>query len=156
MTLILYLNLSNTYVEFVFDAVEFSRALTFNAKMDISLIFISLYLFIVQTINGEEIDFAVCDQDFADDFATSLSKFDEVRLLDIYPARELPIEGITSEWLLSQITNKNKKFDDFTREQLAGDLLPNPSKEQLVASCYNRLNMITHEGGGQDKEYFLE
>ncbi|MFK7812075.1 MAG: UDP-N-acetylmuramate--L-alanine ligase [Maribacter sp.] len=44
-------------------------------------------------------------KDFADDFAKSLGKFDMVILLDIYPARELPIEGITSEWLLSKIDN---------------------------------------------------
>lgn len=47
-------------------------------------------------------------QDFADDFATSLSRFDELLLLDIYPARELPIEGVTSTWLLSKIDNQNK------------------------------------------------
>ena len=35
-------------------------------------------------------------KDFADDFAASLSNFDEILLLDIYPARELPMEGITS------------------------------------------------------------
>jgi len=49
-------------------------------------------------------------KDFADDFAKSLSQFDEVLLLDIYPARELPIEGVTSGWLLSKITNPNKKL----------------------------------------------
>ena len=49
-------------------------------------------------------------RDFADDFAKSLSQFDDVLLLDIYPARELPIEGITSEWLLTKIENKNKKI----------------------------------------------
>ena len=49
-------------------------------------------------------------QDFADDFASSLSQFDEVLLLDIYPARELPIEGVNSEWLLSKINNGNKKL----------------------------------------------
>lgn len=49
-------------------------------------------------------------QDFADAFAESLSSFDEVRLLDIYPARELPIEGVTSNWLLSKIKNENKKL----------------------------------------------
>ena len=49
-------------------------------------------------------------RDFADDFAKSLSQFDAVLLLDIYPARELPIEGITSEWLLTKIENKNKKL----------------------------------------------
>lgn len=49
-------------------------------------------------------------QDFAQDFAKSLSQFDAIRLLDIYPARELPIEGITSKWLLEKITNNNKKL----------------------------------------------
>jgi len=57
-------------------------------------------------------------RDFADDFAQSLSQFDEVILLDIYPAREKPIEGITSEWLLSKIKMQDKKLstkDDLLR-----------------------------------------
>ncbi|RED46978.1 UDP-N-acetylmuramate--L-alanine ligase [Winogradskyella eximia] len=49
-------------------------------------------------------------KDFVDGFAESLSKFDELLLLDIYPARELPMEGITSEWLLKKINNPNKKL----------------------------------------------
>ena len=49
-------------------------------------------------------------RDFVDDFAKSLSQFDEVLLLDIYPARELPMEGVTSEWLLSKIENSHKKL----------------------------------------------
>ena len=49
-------------------------------------------------------------KDFADDFAKSLSQFDEIILLDIYPARELPMEGITSRWLLSKIENTDKKL----------------------------------------------
>ncbi|MDH7911555.1 UDP-N-acetylmuramate--L-alanine ligase [Winogradskyella sp. SYSU M77433] len=49
-------------------------------------------------------------RDFVDGFAESLSKFDEIILLDIYPARELPIEGVTSEWLLNKIKNDNKKL----------------------------------------------
>ena len=52
--------------------------------------------------------------------------------------------------------NQNKPFDQFTREQLAGDLLPNATREQLVASGYNRLHMITAEGGAQDKEYLAK
>ncbi|MDW5287907.1 UDP-N-acetylmuramate--L-alanine ligase [Formosa sp. PL04] len=49
-------------------------------------------------------------RDFVVDFAKSLSQFDEVLLLDIYPARELPIEGVTSAWLLDKIENKNKEL----------------------------------------------
>jgi UDP-N-acetylmuramate--alanine ligase len=49
-------------------------------------------------------------RDFADEFALSLSKFDSVLLLDIYPAREKPIEGVTSEWLMGKIKNQNKKL----------------------------------------------
>ena len=49
-------------------------------------------------------------KDFADDFAVSLSKFDTVLLLDIYPAREIPIHGVTSTWLLEKITSRRKKL----------------------------------------------
>lgn len=49
-------------------------------------------------------------RDFFDGFAESLSQFDEVILLDIYPARELPIEGVTSEVLLNKIKSNNKKL----------------------------------------------
>lgn len=47
-------------------------------------------------------------RDFIDDFATSLSRFDEVMLLDIYPAREEPIAGVTSAALLEDITLSRK------------------------------------------------
>lgn len=49
-------------------------------------------------------------KDFVDGFAESLSNFDELLLLDIYPARELPIEGVTSKWLLDKIKNSKKKL----------------------------------------------
>lgn len=61
----------------------------------------------------------------------------------IFPYRDYVIKAF----------NDNKPFDVFTREQLAGDLLPNPTEEALVASGYNRLNMMTREGGAQAKEY---
>ena len=48
--------------------------------------------------------------DFGAEFARSLSQFDEVVLLDIYPAREEPIEGVTSQWLLDQITSEKRRL----------------------------------------------
>jgi UDP-N-acetylmuramate--alanine ligase len=63
-------------------------------------------------------------KDFADDFAKSLSQFDEVVLLDIYPARELPMEGVTSQWLMNKMTNEDKKLvskEDLIPTILASD-----------------------------------
>jgi UDP-N-acetylmuramate--alanine ligase len=49
-------------------------------------------------------------RDFVGDFASALTKFDEILLLDIYPAREIPIAGVDSNWLLSKIENRHKKL----------------------------------------------
>jgi len=49
-------------------------------------------------------------KDFADGFAESLSLADEIILLPIYPARELPMEGVSSEMILDRMTNTNKKI----------------------------------------------
>jgi len=62
-------------------------------------------------------------KDFADDFAKSLDAFDEILVLDIYPARELPMEGITSSWLLSKMKNENKKL--VAKEDLIPTILEN-------------------------------
>jgi Protein of unknown function (DUF1553)/Protein of unknown function (DUF1549)/Planctomycete cytochrome C len=56
------------------------------------------------------------------------------------------------DWVISSL-NANKPFDQFTREQLAGDLLPGSSVEQKTASGYNRVLQTSHEGGVQPKEY---
>ena len=63
-------------------------------------------------------------RDFADDFAKSLSVFDEVILLDIYPAREQPMEGVNSQWLMDKMTNVNRKLvvkNDLIPSILASD-----------------------------------
>ncbi|SEB66614.1 UDP-N-acetylmuramate--L-alanine ligase [Tenacibaculum sp. MAR_2009_124] len=60
-------------------------------------------------------------RDFVDDFANALSKFDEVLLLDIYPARELPINGVTSSWLMQKMELSEKKMT--TKESLSKDVL---------------------------------
>jgi hypothetical protein len=52
--------------------------------------------------------------------------------------------------------NQNKPFDVFTREQLAGDLLPNPATDQIVATAFNRVLRTSEEGGIQDKEYLAK
>ncbi|KAA1244869.1 UDP-N-acetylmuramate--L-alanine ligase [Aquimarina sp. RZ0] len=60
-------------------------------------------------------------RDFAIDFADSLSQFDQLLLLDIYPAREVPIAGITSEWLLDMVALEDKKLiskNDLVKEIL--------------------------------------
>ena len=73
-------------------------------------------------------------RDFGPQFAEVLSLADHVVLLDIYPARELPIEGITSQWLLDQISSKNKVL---------------VSKQMLVPYlCENRPQVLLTVGAG--------
>lgn len=56
------------------------------------------------------------------------------------------------DWVIDAFAD-NMPFDQFTREQLAGDLLPGSTVDQKIASCYNRLLQTSHEGGLQPKEY---
>lgn len=65
---------------------------------------------------------------------------------DISPYRDYVINAF----------NTNKPFPVFTREQLAGDLLPNAGQEARIASGYNKLLMTTEEGGSQPKEYMAK
>ena len=59
-------------------------------------------------------------RDFGDDFARSLSQFERVLLLEIYPAREEPIAGIDSQWLLDKITSPIKKL--VSKEQIITEI----------------------------------
>ncbi|WP_306564726.1 UDP-N-acetylmuramate--L-alanine ligase [Flavobacterium lindanitolerans] len=65
-------------------------------------------------------------RDFIDGFASSLSAFDEVILLDIYPARELPVEGVNSAWLLGKIDNPNKKL--VSKDSLISEILKSDAR----------------------------
>ncbi len=59
------------------------------------------------------------------------------------------------DWTIAAF-NQNMPFDQFTVQQLAGDLLPAPTTDNRIASGYNRLNMVTREGGAQAKEYLAK
>ena len=56
------------------------------------------------------------------------------------------------DWVIGSF-NANKRFDRFTLEQIAGDLLPEASAETRVGSAFNRLLLSTEEGGAQPKDY---
>jgi len=65
---------------------------------------------------------------------------------DMWPWRDWVINGFY----------RNMPFDRFTIEQIAGDLLPNATREQLTASGFNRNHMINYEGGAIPEEYLVE
>ncbi len=65
---------------------------------------------------------------------------------NIFPYRDYVINSF----------NNNKPFDQFTIEQIAGDLLTNATTDAKIASGFNRLNMMTREGGAQAKEYLAK
>lgn len=73
-------------------------------------------------------------RDFVDGFAKSLSQFDELILLDIYPAREEPIDGVTSQWLLDKIGMANKK------------LVSKAELPEVISASRSRINLLVGAG----------
>ncbi len=101
---------------------------------------------------SREVDHLLSSPEYGERMATPW--LDAVRFADtigyhsdnprnIWPYRDYVIDAF----------NQNKPFDQFTREQIAGDLLPNSTQEQKVASAFNRLLLSTEEGGAQSKDY---
>jgi len=62
--------------------------------------------------------------------------------------------GLYRDWVIHAF-NKNLPYDKFLTWQLAGDLLPNPTKEQILATAFNRNHKYTEEGGVIQEEYRL-
>ncbi len=83
-------------------------------------------------------------KDFHDDFAKQLSALDELILLDIYPAREEPIEGVSSELIFNKLEIKNKKMCKL--EQLPG----------LIKSMKNNIEVLITMGAGDIEKQIPE
>ena len=92
-------------------------------------------------------------QDFADDFAQVLDRLDEVALLPIYPARELPIPGVTSEWLLEKMQVKRALvlpaiLPKYLRERLKSCLAADKKVVVITMGAGDierQVNEITHK-----------
>jgi UDP-N-acetylmuramate--alanine ligase len=85
-------------------------------------------------------------RDFINDFAAALSKFDEILLLDIYPARELPIPGVSSESLLNKIDNTCKKLTQ--KNNLLKDIKNSSANVVLMLGAGDigvQVNEVTNE-----------
>ena len=87
----------------------------------------------------------------------AMAWLDQVRYADTngYHGDNHEDRDLYRDWVIRSF-NSNRPFNEFTTEQIAGDLLPNATADQRVASGYNRLLMTTREGGAQAKEYLAK
>jgi UDP-N-acetylmuramate--alanine ligase len=80
-------------------------------------------------------------KDFADAFAATLDMADEIILLPIYPARELPVEGVTSEMLLQKMENKNRAVK--TKEEVLQWVAANKNELIITAGAGDIDTLVT-------------
>lgn len=101
---------------------------------------------------NEAVDYLLEQQSYGENWASwwlDLARYADTKGYErdvsrtVWPYRDYVIQSL----------NKDKPFDVFTIEQLAGDLLPNPTQEQLTATAFHRNTMNNDEGGTQDEEF---
>jgi hypothetical protein len=72
-----------------------------------------------------------------------------------YQSDQLNLQWPYRDWVVRAL-NANMPYDDFLTWQLAGDLLPNPTRDQILATAFNRLHRLTNEGGSIAEEWLAE
>lgn len=89
---------------------------------------------------------------FGEKWATwwlDLARYADTKGYERDPSRSI---WLYRDWVIRAF-NQDLPFDQFTIEQLAGDLLPNPTKDQLIATAFHRNTMNNDEGGTEDEEF---
>jgi hypothetical protein len=103
----------------------------------------------------KEVDALLADSHYGEKMA--IQWLDVARYADSHGYQD---DGLRTMWpwrdWVIHAFNENYPYDQFITWQLAGDLLPNPSKEMLLATGFNRNHKITQEGGVIDEEYRVE
>lgn len=89
-------------------------------------------------------------RDFVDDFAIALSQFDKLLLLDIYPAREEPIAGVNSDWLLEKVSLNDKKI--VAKKDLLPELKKDDSKIVVMLGAGDIGVLITEAANALQKK----
>jgi len=109
----------------------------------------------VETLWARTVDTLLASPQFGERMATTW--LDLARYADTYGYQSDVGRTVWPwrDWVI-QAFNENLPFDDFLTWQLAGDLLPNPTRNQQLATTFNRLHRQTNEGGSVEEEYRVE
>lgn len=114
------------------------------------------YLFSQNPISYEQVvDELLADPGFGEKWASmwlDLARYADTKGYERDPGRQI---WRYRDWLIKAL-NEDKPYDVFLTEQLAGDLLPNPTDEQLIATAFHRNTMTNDEGGTDNEEFRTE